>query len=129
MKTITIALAAATAATALATAGVASAQGAGYYGRGDQWMSINERQARLDRRIDQGVRSGQLTRREAYRLRSEFNSLARLEGQYRRNGLSGWERADLDRRFDVLSAQVRFERRDDDRRYGWNDRRYDYPRY
>jgi len=126
MKTITIALAAATAATALA--GAASAQG--YYGRGDQWMSINDRQARLDQRIDQGVRSGQLTRSEAYRLRGEFNALERLEVRYRRNGLSGWERTDLDRRFDALSAQVRFERRDGDRRYGWNERRYnDYPRY
>ncbi|OGN46018.1 MAG: hypothetical protein A2795_00285, partial [Caulobacterales bacterium RIFCSPHIGHO2_01_FULL_67_30] len=37
------------------------------------WSSINARQANLDRRIDQGVRSGQLSRREATRLRGEFN--------------------------------------------------------
>ena len=29
------------------------------------WQSINARQANLDRRIDQGVRTGQLSRREA----------------------------------------------------------------
>ena len=57
----------------------------------NNWQSINQRQAQLDRRIDQGVRSGQLSRREATRLRSEFNSLVRLEGQYRRGGLSAWE--------------------------------------
>ena len=36
---------------------------------------------------------------------------------YRRGGLNNWERADLDRRFDRLSWQVRSERRDGDRRY------------
>ncbi|RVT43100.1 hypothetical protein [Sphingobium algorifonticola] len=53
------------------------------------WQSINQRQANLDRRIDQGVRSGALNRAEAQRLRTEFRDLARLEANYRRsNGLS-----------------------------------------
>lgn len=82
------------------------------------WQSINQRQVQLDRRIDQGLRNGSLSRREASRLRSEFNSLARLESNYRRGGLSGWERADLDRRFDRLEAQVRYERHDRDNRRG-----------
>ncbi|MDB5420583.1 MAG: hypothetical protein JWR59_530 [Brevundimonas sp.] len=82
----------------------------------NNWQSINQRQAQLDRRIDQGVRSGSLSRREATRLRGEFNSLARLEANYRRGGLSSWERNDLDRRFDRLSAQIRNERRDNDNR-------------
>lgn len=78
------------------------------------WQSINARQANLDRRIDRGVRNGQLSRREAVRLRGEFNSLLRLEANYRRSGLTAWERADLDRRFDRLSAQIRYERGDRD---------------
>jgi hypothetical protein len=82
----------------------------------NNWQSINQRQAQLERRIDQGVRNGQLSRREATRLRSEFNSLERLERQYRRGGLSAWERNDLDRRFDRLAAQIRAERRDRDNR-------------
>jgi hypothetical protein len=82
----------------------------------NNWQSINQRQVSLDRRIDQGVRNGSLSRREATRLRSEFNSLARLEASYRRGGLSAWERNDLDRRFDRLSAQIRYERRDNDNR-------------
>lgn len=82
------------------------------------WQPINVRQANLDRRIDQGLRNGQLSRREAVRLRGEFNGLLRLEASYRRGGLTAWERNDLDRRFDRLSAQIRVERRDrDDRRY------------
>ena len=105
-------LAMAVAASALAVAAPASAQG---------WQSINQRQANLDARIDAGVRSGQLTRSEATRLRAEFHALARLEARYRASyGLSRAERADLDRRFDALSARIRYERRDDDdRRDRW----------
>ncbi|WP_396595284.1 hypothetical protein [Brevundimonas sp. R86498] len=84
----------------------------------DNWQSINVRQASLDRRIDMGVRNGGLSRREATRLRSEFNTLLRLEASYRRGGLIQWERTDLDRRFDRLSAQIRMERRDRDNRRG-----------
>ncbi|WP_029417110.1 hypothetical protein [Brevundimonas bacteroides] len=80
------------------------------------WQPINVRQANLDRRIDIGLRNGQLSRREASRLRGDFNSLLRLEAGYRRGGLTAWERADLDRRFDRLSAQIRVERRDRDHR-------------
>ncbi|MGE0044220.1 MAG: hypothetical protein AB7J28_05040 [Hyphomonadaceae bacterium] len=82
-----------------------------------QWQNINQRQANLDRRIDQGVRTGQLSAREAARLRSEFRDIAALEARYRRTGgLSLAERQDLDRRFDRLSAQVRYERADNDNR-------------
>lgn len=80
------------------------------------WQPINARLNNLDRRIDVGLRNGQLSRREAARLRGEFNSLLRLEASYRRGGLTGWERADLDRRFDRLAAQIRAERRDRDNR-------------
>jgi hypothetical protein len=75
-------------------------------------MNINQRQADLDRRIDRGVRSGDLTRAEAQRLRNEFRQIARLENRYRANGLNMRERADLDRRFDQLAARVRWERND-----------------
>lgn len=122
MKTMILTIAAATA----LTAGAAAAQSYGY-GRGDsRWVPIDQRQERLAFRIDQGVRSGQLTSREAYRLRMEFNQIARLEARYRINGLSNWERADLDRRMDVLTNDIRMARRDDDRRYGYNDY---YPPY
>ena len=132
-KTLTIL--AATAASVLAlSAGAASAQGwnsntqhpsaDARYDRGGEWrdsrggwMNINQRQAHLDRRIDQGIRNGSITRNEAIRLRSEFRGIARLENRYRTNGLSNWERADLDRRFDGLSARIRWERNDGDR-YG-----------
>lgn len=129
-KTTILALAAATAGLSL-TAGAASAQAYGpdrdWRDNGQRgwtdnrggWMSINQRQAMLDRRIDQGLRSGQLTRGEALRLRAEFRDIARMEARYRANGLNMRERADLDRRFDRLAAQIRMERRDGDNRYGY----------
>jgi len=96
----------------------------GHRGDRNAWVSINQRQAQLDRRIDQGVRNGTLNRREAYRLRGEFNQIARLEANYRVNGLNGWERADLDRRFDLLSARIRAERHDQyGSGYGYDNRR------
>lgn len=124
-KLTTLAVLAATSALALG-AGAASAQpynggrhdDRAYHGDRGQWVSINQRQAQLDRRIDMGVRNGQLTRQEAYRLRGEFNQIARLEARYRAGGLSNWERQDLDRRFDRLSAQIRAER-NDRQQYGY----------
>ncbi len=84
------------------------------------WQNINARQARIDTRINQGIRSGALSRAEATRLRGEFRALSRLEARYRatRPGLTLAERRDLDRRFDALSARVRIEKNDRNGRRG-----------
>ncbi|HWK36069.1 hypothetical protein [Sphingomonas sp.] len=82
------------------------------------WQNINARQARLEQQINQGVRSGALTRNEASQLRNEFRSISRLEARYRVNGLSLSERRDLDRRFDALSAKIRYEKNDRQGRHG-----------
>lgn len=122
---------------ALAAASVAvpaAAQSYGYgYDRGDRyerdhrdrydrdsrgWQPIAQRKYQLDRRIDVGLRNGQLSRREATRLRYELDRLVQLEFRYQRGGLSLRERQELDRRYDQLARQIRFERRDrDDRRW------------
>ncbi len=81
--------------------------------RPSDWQPLAQRQDNIERRIDDGVRSGQLTRREARGLREQFNSLLRLEDRYRRDGLNGRERADLQRRFEALADRVRFEKHDD----------------
>ncbi|MBX3594246.1 hypothetical protein [Sphingomonas sp.] len=108
---------------ALAIAGLGIATAAVPAANAQGWQSINQRQAQLDQRIDMGVRNGQLTRSEAARLRAEYRQIAQLEYRYRRSapGLTLNERRDLDRRFNALSARIRYERRDDDRRgdTGW----------
>ncbi|CAM2857788.1 hypothetical protein EJ082_13560 [Brevundimonas diminuta] len=109
-------LAATTAAVAIGAALPAAAQSYRhapvYESRHDGWRSIHQRKYNLDRRIDQGVRTRQLSVREASRLKNELNSLVRLERAYQRDGLSRRERMELDRRYDALSAKVRYERRD-----------------
>lgn len=82
------------------------------------WWGMNQRKAQLEQRIDRGVRNGQLSRREATRLRTEFRQIERLEVRYRRSapGLTMAERRDLDRRFDALARKIRWERRDWQRR-------------
>lgn len=105
----------------LASLGVAAAALPATAANAQAWQNINSRQAQLDQRINQGIRSGQLSRMEANRLRTEFRGLVNLESRYRRGGLNMRERTDLNRRFDVLSAKIRYERRDRDNR---RDRRY-----
>ena len=87
-------------------------RGHGYEQNYNGWNAIAQRKHNLDRRIDRGVQTRQLSRREASRLQDELNSLVRLERQYMRGGLTRWERQDLDRRYDRLSAKVRYERND-----------------
>ena len=84
-----------------------------------RWQSIAQRKYQLDRRIEVGLRNGQLSRREAARLSAELNALVRLERSYMRGGLTRWERSDLDRRYDRLAVQIRAERRDRDDRRRW----------
>jgi Ni/Co efflux regulator RcnB len=99
--------------TLFALAALATVAAAPLAAQAAPWQTINQRQAKLEHRIDQGVRNGSLTRGEALRLRGEFRSLSRLEASYRRsNGLSMRERADLDARFDRLSREIRIERHD-----------------
>jgi hypothetical protein len=124
-------LAAATAVSAGALPAAAQPHGYGFEGRRLEFhdrgrsgydregYNINQRQERLDRRIDRGLRDGSLTRREARDLREDFNRIAWLEARYRSNGLSPWERADLDRRFDRLEDRTRQARRDREYGYGY----------
>jgi len=121
MKKILLSIAAVSA-VAAAVPAVASAQSYDRgHGRGGYQDVGGDRVARLDQRIDVGIRNGALTRNEAWRLKGDLRETARLESRYRRGGLSGWERADLDRRYDRISAQIRYERHDRDYGYG---RRY-----
>lgn len=98
------------AAAAVATLTAGAAQAA-------PWMPINARQAMLEQRINMAQRQHRISYREAQGIRAEFRRIANLEYRYRRTGgLQQWERADLDRRFNALSARIRYESRDRDNR-------------
>lgn len=76
------------------------------------FANINERQAYIQRRIDQGVRNGRLNQFEANSLRAQLNRIARDEANMRMGGLSGWERQNLLSRLDSLNSRVSRELND-----------------
>ena len=97
-------------------------------GRGN----ISSRIEQLRERIEEGVRSGAISRREALSLRSSLRSLTELERRYSRNGLTNGELQDLQLRLRSLRQEVRQAddgargRYDDwDRQGGRDDDRYD----
>jgi hypothetical protein len=94
------------------------------------WQSINQREARLEMRINAGLRNGTLTRAEARNLRDRLVALERLERNFRRNGLTMAERRVLDARFDALSRSIRIQTADRDFRgdHGFDDH-HDYRRF
>ena len=133
MKRLSIALLAGAAVMAAAAPSLAQpGYGMGYpqrgynqgYDRYNQGMGgdYDRRLDRLERRIDRGSERGDLTRREAFRLRSDVREVRILASRYGRDGMSRWERADLDRRLDYLESRVRYERRDGDDRGDWDRR-------
>lgn len=117
MKTIIATLAAAAALTAVA--GPVAAQPYRDYDRYEQsgyrdhdryeqrrW-GVSERVETAERRIESGLRNGELRPREAARLRAELHEFARLENRYRANGLTRRERIELDDRHRALIADMR----------------------
>lgn len=94
--------------TALAVLGLLVAVGAG---RAE--ASVNGRQARQAARIQAGVKSGELTRREAVALRAEQAALRAEERRYRRDGvLTPRERADLRRDQNRASRHIARQKHD-----------------
>lgn len=74
------------------------------------WHADNRFEQRLDRqqwRIEQGIRSGELTRKEAKRLRKQQRHIAKMERKFERDGrLDRYERRTLRRELDDASARI-----------------------
>jgi hypothetical protein len=74
---------------------------------------INQRQHRQHRRIVQGARSGELTSREALRLRREQARIRRQESRARRDGeLTAMERARIQRELNRANRHIYREKHD-----------------
>lgn len=81
-------------------------------------MSVDERQARINARIEHGLQTGSLTRREARQLSRQLAFTEEKERAFEADGrLNGRERAELHRDLDNVAQRLRFERRDSERRY------------
>jgi Skp family chaperone for outer membrane proteins len=114
MKKVLLSLAAVS---AIAVAVPAAAQPAYRYANVDA-RAINAHQADLAQRIDRAFRNHRISRAEANRLMAELRKIEALEHRYRAGGLNRWERDQLEARLDRLQAQLRQERRDDNRHNG-----------
>ncbi len=80
-------------------------------------QSVDERQARIANRIQNGLENGGLSRREARQVQRQLNATEQKERAFEADGrLSGRERAELHRDLDVVAQRLRFERHDDNRR-------------
>jgi hypothetical protein len=89
----------------------------GWYDEGRR-LDVDERQARINARIEHGFQTGVLTRREARRLERRLAFTEEKERAYESDGrLTGRERADLHRDLDGVAQRLRFEQRDAERRY------------
>lgn len=107
-------------AVAIATPTLAQSYGGhgGGYGYG-QGGGLNREQAQLAQRIDRAAYRGTISRREAANLRWQLEEFQRLEWRYRRDGLSRWERNDLDQRLNRIRRDLREDRRDGGRHDRW----------
>jgi len=78
---------------------------------------VNERQANQTARIQQGVKSGELTHGEAQDLRSERRDIRDLEHTYKEDGtLTRDERQDLHQQLNQQSQEIFEEKHDDETR-------------
>jgi hypothetical protein len=91
-----------------------SGEWAGYdddrYGQGafaSGAAGFDQRIARLDARLDAGVRSRQINQREATQLRRELAELSRIERSYGRDGFSRNEQIDLQQRIGAVRQRIR----------------------
>ena len=115
---------------AIAAGGVALAQPATPAVPGNPVATprVEAREAAQDKRIQQGVASGQLTQREAARLQGEQAHIDRAEQKAKADGkVTPQERARLDRMQDHASRDIAREKHD--RQHDLNhDGRKDQPR-
>jgi hypothetical protein len=86
--------------------------------RGFQGRAIEPQLHQLNRQISRNIENGRLTYGEANRLRAEVRQLWRLASRFASTG--GYDRREqfeLQRRVDWVRDQLRYERRDNDRRF------------
>ena len=81
-------------------------------------LSVDDRQARISARIEQGLQAGTLTRREARQIGRQLALTEERERAFEADGrLNRRERSELHRDLDTVAQRLRFERQDDERRY------------
>jgi hypothetical protein len=76
---------------------------------------FEKRIAELQRRIDAGVKAGQLTRDEAQQLQAALNRINKRDARYKADGhFTNEERIVLNQMLDSMEERIRYERNDTD---------------
>ncbi len=79
---------------------------------------IDQRQANQERRIDQGIASGELNQREANRLNTQQEHINKIEDKAKADGvMTKGERARVDRAQDRASRHIAREKHDRQKRH------------
>jgi len=100
-------------------AGCGGGGGPGGGGPGNRGPGINQRQNWQEDRIEQGIRSGQLTPGEAMKLEQEEKGIRQEERQYKSDGkLTTDERKDLQKDLNQVSKDIYQEKHDTEIRPG-----------
>ena len=112
MRTLFIALAVGGALTTLAAPVLAQA----YQDR----ATVEQRLDNISYRIDEGLRVGDLSLRQADRLRMELRHIDDLDRRYIDEGMTYDDQADLNSRLDLLASRVNYDvsMTRDDQEYG-----------
>ena len=119
-KTLIALAAAGLLATGAAAAGTRDIAPAGFtrvqYHSEDRAAQINEREARINARIERGIQDGRLTEREARRLQRELHDVAVKERAFKSDGrLNEREAGELNRDLDRLADHLRKQVHDNER--------------
>ena len=71
------------------------------------WGSLAARETRTAARIDQAVKTSQISGAEAGRLQRQLHRVQSLQAYYRKShGMSAWERRDLERRLKTIDSHI-----------------------
>ncbi len=100
---------------AVAIAAMTGAAAAHDYGAGDR---IDRRQEAQERSIQQGVRSGEITRREYHKLETEQAHIRALERSAKRDGhVDPYERRRIEAAQNAANRHIAHEKTDGERRH------------
>jgi len=79
-----------------------------------QGFGFEQRDAAMNQRIEEGIRTGQITHREAARLHERQAKIERLEARARRDGvITERERTRIEVAQEELSRMIRFDKHND----------------
>jgi hypothetical protein len=70
---------------------------------------IDQREANMRLRINEGLRDGDLSVGQAAQLRNELRQIVNLDARYQDEGMTGWRVRDLNSRLSLLDSRLDYD--------------------